>query len=117
VPGDDGLEIRRPATLAEEKGLSVRVSHIPDWYNGHEDDRRRSHETHISEHETVAVISEEEHMEQNGMHIPKRITDEIKVLGHVANMGHKWKRTSATDGKFFKTPCLTTRIWNPGPVP
>jgi hypothetical protein len=115
VLGDGGSGTRHPATMAEETGLSIRVSHTTDRYTGHEDDRRRSHESHISEHETVEVVAEslEEHKDQNGMHIPKRVTDEIKVL---ANVGHKWKRTSATDGKFSKIPFLTTRVWTQRPV-
>src|SRR5271170_3431042 len=95
---------RHPETMAEEKGLTVRVSRTTDRYSDHEDDRRRSHESHISEHETVEVVSDSlgEHKEHNGMHMPKLqlLADEIKVLSHVANVGHIWKRTSATDSKF-----------------
>jgi len=87
--------------MAEEKGLTVRVSRTTDRYSDH-DDRRRSHESHISERETVEVVSDSlgEHKDQNGMHMPKLLADEIKLLSHVANGGHRWKRTSATDGKF-----------------
>ena len=99
---NNGSETRHPTTMAEEKGLTVRVSRTTDRYSDHEDDRRRSHESHTSEHETVEVVSDSlgEYKEQNGMHMPKRLADEIKVLSHVSNGGHKWKRTSATDGKF-----------------
>jgi len=102
----DGSGTRHPATMAEEKGLTVRVSRTTDRYSDHEDDRRHSHESHISEHETVEVVSDSlgEYKERNGMHMPKLLADEIKVLSHVANGGHRWKRTSPTDGKLCNRP-------------
>lgn len=90
--------------MTEEKEVSLRVSRTTNRYMDHVDPRRRSHESHTSEHETVNLVTEslEEHEGQNDMHVAKRIKDEIKFLSHSGNVGEIFKRTSATSSKFSR---------------
>lgn len=88
--------------MTEEKEVSLKVSRTTHRYMDHVDPRRRSHESHTSEHETVNLVTESlgEREEQNDMHVAKRIKDEIKFLSHGGNVGEIFKRTSATSSKF-----------------